>query len=108
MAVAVGDQVAAGKELPQPLVAAYGRTGVVDEPDAEAGDLRCRPHGEVSPERRVVHVPLHGRDGREAPQIVENPCVREVAGVEDRLGALEDAQAIRRQRARAAREMRVS
>ena len=108
MTMAVGDQVAVGEELPQALVPARDRTPVMHEPDAEAGHLRSRAHGQRSPHGRVVHVPLHGRDGRETAQIVEHRRGREVAGVEDRLRRLQDAQAVRRQRARAAWEMRVS
>ena len=108
MGVAVGDDVAAGEKLAQALVPADSRAAVVHEPDPKPFDLGRRSHRKGSAELAVVHVPLDGYHRAQALQVGEDRGRREVAGVNDSVRGFEDPQAVRRQRARAAREMRVS
>ena len=108
MAVAVDDHVAAGEELPQALSPAVRRPTVVDEPDPNALELGAGTHGQEPPQLPVVHVALHRRHRREALEIGEHGGRGEVTRVHDRVGCLEDPQALDRKRARAAREVRVS
>ena len=108
MAVAVGDDVAAGEEPSQALVPADSRAAVVNEPDPEALELGRRSHRKGSPEVAVVHVSLHGEHRTEELEVSQDGGRREVAGVNGGVRGFEDPEAVRRKRARAAREMRVS
>ena len=108
VAVAVGDDIAAGEELPQALVPAGTGAAVVDEPHPKPFELGRRSHGKRRAERVIVHVPMHGDHGAEALQVGKDGGRREIAGVDDDVRRFEDPQAVRRERSRAAREMRVS
>jgi hypothetical protein len=106
--VAVGDEIACGEKLAQPFVPPDGRTPVVDEADPKPFELGRRPHGKGGAELAVVHVPLNGGHRSQALEVGEHRSGREVAGVDDRIRSLENPEAVRGKRARAAREMRVS
>jgi hypothetical protein len=108
VAVAVGDDVATGEELPQALVPADSGAAVVDEPDPKSFELGRRSNRKSRAELAVVHVPLHGDHRAEALQVGEDRGRREIAGVDDGVRGFEDPQAVRRERTRAARKMRVS
>jgi hypothetical protein len=66
VAVAVGDDVAAGKEIQQALVPADSRAAVVDEPDPKPLELGRRSHRKGRAELAVVHVSVHGDHRAEA------------------------------------------
>jgi hypothetical protein len=104
----VGDDVAAGEELAQALVPAHSRAAVVDEPDPKPIELGRRSHRKGGAEVSVVHVPLDGDHRAEALEVGEDRGRREIAGVDDGVRGFEDPKAVRRERTRAAREMRVS
>ena len=108
MAVSVGDDVAAGEELAQALVPPVRRASIVNEADADAFELDGRPDGQRPAKLAVVHVPLYGDHRAETLQVDENRARREIARVDDGVRGFEDPEAGRRERTRAAREMRVS
>jgi len=108
VAVAVGDDIAAGEEFSQALVPTDNGAAVVNEPDSKPFELGRRSHGKRRAEPVVIHVSMHGDHRAEALQIGEDRGRREVAGVDDDVRGFEDPQAVRRERPRAAREMRVS
>jgi hypothetical protein len=108
VAVAVRDDVAAGKEIQQTLMSADSRAAVVDEPDPKSLEVGRLSHRKDRAELAVVHVPLHGDHRAEELQVGEDRGRREIAGVDDGIRGFEDPQAVRRERTRAAREVRVS
>jgi hypothetical protein len=108
VAVPVGDDVAAGEELEQTLASADRRAAVVDEPDPKPLELDYRSHRKGRAELTVVHVPLHSDHRAQALQVGEDRGRREIPGVDDGVRGFEDPEAVRRERTRAAREMRVS
>ena len=108
MAVSVGNDVAAGEELAQALVPADSRAAVVDEPDPKPLELGRRSHRKGRAKLGVVHVSVYRDYRAEALQVGEHGGRREVARVDDGVRGLEEPEAVRRKRTRAAREMRVS
>jgi hypothetical protein len=108
MAVSIGDDIAAGEELAQALVPADSRAAVVDQPDPKPFELGRRSHRKSRAELAVVHVPLYGDHRAETLQVDENRARREIARVDDCVRGFEDPEAVRRERTRSAREMRVS
>ena len=108
MAVAVRDDVAAGKEIQQTLMSADSRAAVVDEPDPKSLEVGRLSHRKDRAELAVVHVPLYGDHRAETLQVDENRARREIARVDDGVRGFEDPEAVRRERTRAAREVRVS
>ena len=63
VAVAVGDDVAAGEELPQALVPADSRAAVVDEPDRSPSSSAVVLTGRDRAKLAVVHVPRTATTG---------------------------------------------
>jgi hypothetical protein len=108
VAMAIGDDITAGEELAQALVATDGRPAVVDEPDPKPLELGRRPQRKGRAKPGVVHVSVYGDHRGQALQVGEHRGRREVAGVDDGVRGLENPEAVRRKRTRAAREMRVS
>lgn len=106
--VAVDDGVAAGEGGREPLGAPASRAGDVHQPDPRPSHLDDPPLGQLGPDARVVHVPLHGGDGRpERPQVGEEVGSGQVAGVEDQVGAAQARGARAGQPAGSARHVRV-
>jgi hypothetical protein len=84
------------------------RAGVVNHPDPHAADLHDPLLRQHLFEPRLVHVPDDALDGRaDLPQLLQKLHRHEVAPVQDELGAREQADALARQRPRAAWEMRI-
>jgi hypothetical protein len=108
VAVAVGDDITAGEELAHALVATDSRSAVVDEPDPKPLELGRRSHRKGRAKPGVVHVSVYRDYRAEALQVGEHGGRREVARVDDGVRGLEEPEAVRRKRTRAAREMRVS
>jgi hypothetical protein len=80
----------------------------VNKADTQALRLGRRANGQRRAQGPIVHVPLDSGDGAVDTQILEHRGRREVARMEDRVGLGEQADAFARERARAARQMRVS
>jgi hypothetical protein len=87
MRVAVDDRVAAGEAGGEPLVAAGRAPGDVHHPDPGPGGLDDALAWKQLAQRRLVHVPDHGLDGRADPlQLLEEGEGGQVAAVEDEIG----------------------
>jgi hypothetical protein len=108
VAVAVRHDIAAGEKLSEALVPPESGAAVMDEADPQSLELGRRSHGKGPAELAVVHVPLHGDHRSKALQLGEHGSRREIARVNDGVRGFEDPEALRRERTRAAREMRVS
>jgi len=106
--VSVGDQVASWEEVVEPNVPSVRRASVVNQADPHPLELDGRPDRKRPAELPVVHIALHGNYRAEELQINKDRRGREVACVEDRVGCVEEPQALRRKGTRAAWKMRVS
>ncbi len=92
----------------EPRLPPHPRPRVVNHPDPHPVDLHDVLLRQRSLQGRLVHVPVDSFDGRpERAQLVEELHRHEIAAVEDKVGAREQAHALVRKHARAAREMRV-
>ena len=100
---------ASGKRPAHPLEAPGGRAGVVDHRDPRAaGAATVRALAAAAPELGVVHVAVHGVHRRpERLEPSQHRRLDEVAGVQDRVGLPQPLDAGGRERAAAARQMRV-
>ena len=105
--VAIDDGVTAGKERYQPLGPPRGRPGDVNNPDSRALDLHHSPLRQQLHQLGLVHVPVHRLDRREAAELLEHLHGDEVTRMQDQISLLELPQALGRQPAGAAREVRV-
>jgi hypothetical protein len=87
MRVAVDDGVAAGEAGGEPLVAAGRAPGDVDHPNPGPGGLHDALSRKQLAQRRLVHVPDHGLDGRADPlQLLEEGEGGQVAAVQNEIG----------------------
>lgn len=108
MGVPVGDEVAVGEGSPQSFVTPARRARVVDQPDTELVRIDDTAPWKSCLERRLVHVPVHGRHRSDLLELVEERRGGHVPNVQDELRALEEPQTALRKPASAAREVRVS
>jgi hypothetical protein len=108
VAVSVGDEVAIREEVAEPNVPSVRRASVVNQADSQALELDGRPDRKRPAELPVVHVALHAGHRAEELQISEDRRGGEVAGVEDRVGCVEEPEALCRKGTRTAWKMRVS
>jgi hypothetical protein len=106
--VPIGDRVAVQERFEQTLVASGSAARVMHEPDAQASRVHDEPAGKRGPQLGLVHVPVHRGDRGERAQLLEDGRSRQIADVEDEVGALEQADALTRETTRASREMRVA
>ncbi len=86
VAVAEHDEVAGGEPAGESGLAPRAGPAVVDHADPHAGQLDLAPLGQVETD---VVVAEDGVDGRHLGQIVEEPALEHVAGVEDDVGRAE-------------------
>jgi hypothetical protein len=106
--VAIGDHMAAGERLEEPGMPPRGPARVVHEADAHPLGFDDEPPRQGRAQSLLVHVPVHRRHRSERPEVVEDRASGEVAGVQDEICLLENADTTSGQAARAAREVRIS
>ena len=78
------------------------------EPDPEVFRLDDETRRQRLAEGGLVHVSVHRGDGADRLELLEERRRRQVADVEDQVGALEEPKASRRQATCPARQVRVS
>jgi hypothetical protein len=108
MGVPVHKRIAVLEAGGEPSLPPQAWSCVVDDPDPYSLDLDDVLFRQGLLQLRLVHVPVDALDRRpERAQFLQEPNGHEVAAVQNELRALDQADALVRQRARAAREMRV-
>jgi hypothetical protein len=106
--VTVGDHLAAGKRFEEPGMSRAGPARVVHQADAHPRGLDDEPPGQGRAQSRLVHVPVDRGHWSECPEVLQDRPGGEVAGVQDEIRLLEDADALRGQATRAAGKVRIS
>jgi hypothetical protein len=85
-----------------------GAARVMHEADAHPLGFDDEPPRQGRAQSRLVHVPVHRSHRSERTEVLEDRAGGEVAGVQDEVRLLENADASSGQPARAAREVRIS
>jgi hypothetical protein len=98
-----------GRKAPtHPFVAASPRAGVVNDGDAESGDVKLDDGGKRSADGRIVGIAVHGVYRRTDPaERVDGLHGAVIAGVDDEIGGDQSLTAPDRQRPAAIRKVRV-
>jgi hypothetical protein len=105
--VAVDDRGAAGKGRVQTILAACPRARVVHHPDLHALDLDNSALRQDGLQRFVIHVPRDRLHGGESAQLDEHALRDDVPRVQDEIGLRQEPNALPRESAGAARQVRV-
>jgi hypothetical protein len=107
VSVGVDDGGAARKRGSEALLSSRPRPGVVHHSDPRALDFDDTPFGENGADVRVVHVPGHGLERPERPELLEHCRGHEIARVQHEIRLGQQLQAMAREPPGASREVRV-
>jgi hypothetical protein len=105
--VAVDDGGAAAEPGSEACRSPGPQTSVMDQPQSRLPHLDDALSRQHRSERGLVHIPVHGRDRTEPPELLEHALGHEVACVNDQVGIRQLTPAGFREPPPAARQVRV-